>query len=376
MSLRHYLFLAAIAGVVTLLLTPLVRYLSNRWGLVDQPDARKVHRTPMSRLGGVAIYLGVMSAIAAQGIGEVYFGWGGSFTATSQRVTLWGVLIGMTLVFLVGLVDDLRNLTPIVKFVGQLVAASVVVFAGVRIDYIGNPVGGGLLALGTLSIPVTLLYIVGFTNIINLIDGLDGLAAGVSAIAGGTLFLLAVQGNHFEAAALAAVLIGSCIGFLRWNFHPASIFMGDSGALFLGFTLATISLLGAMKTTAAIALAVPLLIVGVPLFDTASAIVRRWWHGRPIGEADRGHIHHRLLGRGFDQRQTVIIIYIWSIALAVGGYAVRYAPGPIKIGAMLGLFAVSGAMAYWIGLFEAAHYGGEDDREVPDVEPHTKAGSA
>ncbi len=186
------------------------------------------------------------------------------------------------------------------------------------------------MALGLLSIPITLIYIAGFTNVINLIDGLDGLAAGVSAIAGGTFLVLALQGNHLEAAALAAALIGACLGFLRYNFNPASIFMGDSGALFLGFALATISLMGVMKTVAAIALAVPLLIIGVPVFDTASAIVRRVRHNRPIQEADKGHIHHRLLGRGFDQRQTVLIIYAWSGALAIGAMAMRWSPSVIK----------------------------------------------
>jgi UDP-GlcNAc:undecaprenyl-phosphate GlcNAc-1-phosphate transferase len=132
--------------------------------------------------------------------------------------------------------------------------------------------------------------------------------------------------------------------------------MGDAGAMFLGFTLATISLLGVMKTTAAIALAVPLLIIGVPIFDTASAILRRVRHNRPISEADRGHIHHRLLGRGFDQRQTVLIIYVWSAALAIGAYAIRYAPSPIKLVSLLALFAITAVMAYWLGLYEAAHH--------------------
>ncbi len=169
------------------------------------------------------------------------------------------------------------------------------------------------------------------------------------------------------------MLIGACLGFLRWNFHPASIFMGDSGALFLGYALATVSLLGVMKTTAAIALAVPLLIVGVPIFDTGSAIVRRLRHGRPIGEADRGHIHHRLLGRGFDQRQTVLIIYGWSIALSVVGYAVRYAPGPSRSPRWSVMFAVSAAMAYWLGLFEAAHHLTEGETDVIDEETHSRA---
>jgi UDP-GlcNAc:undecaprenyl-phosphate GlcNAc-1-phosphate transferase len=222
-----------------------------------------------------------------------------------------------------------------------------------------------LVALGLLSIPVTLIYIAGFTNVINLIDGLDGLAAGVSAIAAGTFLVLALQGNHLEAAALAAALIGACVGFLRYNFNPASIFMGDSGALFLGFALATISLLGVMKTVAAIALAVPLLIIGVPIFDTASAIVRRVRHKRPIQEADKGHIHHRLLGRGFDQRQTVLMIYAWSGALAIGAIAMRWAPGVIKYAAFLLLAVLTGFMAYWLGLFEAAHHHVEDAEEEP-----------
>jgi UDP-GlcNAc:undecaprenyl-phosphate GlcNAc-1-phosphate transferase len=171
--------------------------------------------------------------------------------------------------------------------------------------------------------------------------------------------VLAAGGNRLDAAAFAVALIGACVGFLRYNSNPASIFMGDSGALFLGFTLATISLMGVMKSSAAIALAVPLLIIGVPIFDTASAIVRRVMHKRPIQEADKGHIHHRLLGRGFSQRQTVFIIYIWSIALALGGYTVRYAPGSLKALTILILFVITGFMAYWLGLFEAVGHAEE-----------------
>jgi UDP-GlcNAc:undecaprenyl-phosphate GlcNAc-1-phosphate transferase len=191
--------------------------------------------------------------------------------------------------------------------------------------------------------------------VINLIDGIDGLAAGVSAIAAGSFLLLAVQSNQGAAAVLATALIGVCLAFLRYNFNPASIIMGDSGAMFLGFSLATIALLGVMKSAAAITLAVPLLIIGVPVFDTASAIIRRARHGRPIQEADRGHIHHRLLGRGFNQRQTVLIIYVWSIALAFGGYAVRWAPSALRYGVFIVMAILSGFMASWLGLFEAAH---------------------
>ena len=356
MSLLHYFAILAAALVVTFVATPLVRRFALRRGLVDRPGGRKVHETPIPRLGGVAIFLGVAVAVAAQIYGELRLGWGDTLVADgSLEPRTIAVLVGMTLVFLVGLWDDLSNLTPGMKFAGQLVAAGVVVASGLRIEYIGNPLGGGLIDLGLISIPITLIYIVGFTNVINLIDGLDGLAAGVSAIAATSLLVLAAQGNRLDAAAMAAAVIGACIAFLRYNFNPASIFMGDSGALFLGFTLSVISLMGVMKSTAAIALAVPLLIIGVPIFDTATAIIRRLLHQRPIQEADKGHIHHRLLGRGFNQRQTVLIIYVWCIALALGGYAVRWSAGPIKAVAFIALFAVTGFMTYWLGLFEAAH---------------------
>jgi len=356
-TIRHYVFLIGVAAVVTLLVTPLVRALSLRYGLVDYPGGRKVHSEPISRLGGVAIFLGVAVAVGLEIFGEYALGWGGGFfNQAGGRVNLPLLFAGITIVFLVGLVDDVFDLSPGAKLVGQILAALVVTLAGLRIEFVGDPFGGGLILLGLLSVPVTVLYLVGFANVINLIDGLDGLAAGVSAIAGMSLLLLAAQGNRLDAAALAAALVGACLGFLRYNFNPASIFMGDSGAMFLGFTLATISLLGVMKTTAAIALAVPLLIIGVPIFDTLSAILRRLRHNRPIHEADRGHIHHRLLGRGFDQRQTVLIIYAWSAVLAAGAYAVRYAPGPLKLAALVALFAVTAVMARWLGLYEAAHH--------------------
>ena len=360
MSVQHYAAIALVGALVTLIVTPLVRRFALARGLVDYPGGRKVHTLPIPRLGGVGIYAGVMAAVAVQALGERFAGWGGTIVGGgTARVRIVAVLIGLTLVFIVGLVDDLRTLSPGWKFSGQVIAAAVVVGSGLRIEYVGDPLGGGLLALGLLSIPVTMLYVVGFTNVINLIDGLDGLAAGVSAIAAATLLVLAAQGNRLDAAAFAVALIGTCVGFLRYNSHPASIFMGDSGALFLGFTLATISLMGVMKSSAAIALAVPLLIIGVPIFDTASAIVRRVMHKRPIQEADRGHIHHRLLGRGFNQRQTVFIIYVWSIALALGGYEVRYAPGALKAVTFLVLFVITGFMAYWLGLFEAVGHAEE-----------------
>ena len=354
MSVQHYLALFAVSAVVTLVLTPIARRVGLRYGIVARPGGRSVHTGEVARVGGVAMFLGVSAAIAVQLVGERYLGWGGGFL--SDRISLGGIYLSFVAILATGLVDDIVGLKAGPKLAGQLVAAGIAVAAGLRIEYLANPFGGGLVALGMLGIPVTLVYFVGFTNVINLIDGLDGLAAGISAIAATSLLVLAAQGNHFVAAALAAALIGACLGFLRYNFYPASIFMGDSGSNFLGFALAAISLLGVMKTVAAIALAVPLLIIGVPIFDTASAIARRVRHGRPIQEADKGHIHHRLLHRGFDQRQTVLIIYVWSAALAVGAYAVRYAPGFVKLLAFGVLALLSGLMAYWLGLYESAHH--------------------
>jgi len=362
-SIRHYLVLGLVAATVTLLVTPLVRRFAVARGYVHYPGHRDVHTGAVVRIGGVAIFAGVMAAILLQAVGEKYFGWGGTLIGGgTARAKVLGVILGMVLIFLTGLLDDFRPLSPGWKFAGEVIAAGVVVASGLRIEYIGNPFGDGLIQLGLLAIPITLLYIVGFTNIINLIDGLDGLAAGVSAIAAATLLVLAAQGNRLDAAAVAAAVIGACLAFLRFNFFPASIIMGDSGALFLGFTLSLISLMGVMKSTAAIVLAVPLFIVGVPIFDTASAIIRRAIQGRPIQEADRGHIHHRLLGRGFNQTQTVLIIYAWCIALAVGGYTVRWSTGPVKWIAFISLFAVTGIMAYWLGLFEAVQH---PDDEIP-----------
>ncbi len=354
MSAQHYLGLIAVAGAVTLLLTPVARRVGLKYGVVARPGGRSVHSGEIARVGGAAMFAGVTAALLVQLLGERYLGWDGPLLA--EGASLVGVYLSFVAIFTVGLIDDIVGLKALPKLAGHLIAASVAIAAGLRIEYIGNPFGGGLVALGMLGIPATLIYFTGFTNVINLIDGLDGLAAGVTAIAAASLLLFAAQGNHFMAAAIAATLIGACLGFLRYNFYPASIFMGDSGSNFLGFALAAVSLLGVMKTVAAIALVVPLLIVGVPIFDTASAIVRRMRSGRPIQEADTGHIHHRLLGRGFDQRQTVIIIYIWSIALAVGAYAVRYAPSFVKLLTFAVLAVLSGFMAYWLGIYESAHH--------------------
>ena len=357
MSIQHFGFLMAIAAVVTLAVTPLVRSWSTRHGMLDLPGGRKVHERAISRLGGVAIFAGIATALIAQFLGEAFGGWWP--VLHEGGLPLAGAMAGGLVILVVGVLDDVYTISPGVKLAGQLLAAALPIAAGLRVEFVGDPFTGGLFMLGLLSYPVTLLWIVGFANVINLIDGLDGLAAGISAIAATSFLILARENNQLVAAALAAVLIGACLGFLRYNFNPASIMMGDSGSMLLGFALATMSLSGVMKSTAAITLVVPLLIIGVPVFDTLSAIIRRTRHGRPIQEADNGHIHHRLLGRGFNQRQTVLIIYAWSGALAAGGYAMRFVPSLVKWVVFAVLAALSGVMAKWLGLFDAAHTHGD-----------------
>ncbi|MCL4078770.1 undecaprenyl/decaprenyl-phosphate alpha-N-acetylglucosaminyl 1-phosphate transferase [Coriobacteriia bacterium Es71-Z0120] len=351
---------AAVAAAVTLALTPVVRAAGLRLGIVAHPGGRHVHRGVIPRIGGVAMFFGIVAGVLLQLAGERFFGWHRVLAASPRQVL--AIAAGAVVMFVVGVVDDVIEMNPGAKFLGQIVAALVVALGGLRIGYVGNPFAGGVIVLGALSVPLTVLWIVSFANVINLIDGLDGLAAGVSAIAGLSLFALAVQGNTLVAALLAGALVGACVGFLRYNFHPASVFMGDSGALTLGYMLACISLLGVMKSLAAIALVVPIVIVGVPVFDTFSAIVRRKISGKPIQAADKGHIHHRLLHRGFSHTQTVLIIYVWSAALAIGGYAVRWAPPQYRFVTLIVLAALSGSMARWLGLFEVVQHDDEVER--------------
>ena len=356
--MTHYLILALVALVATLIATPIVRELSVRASLVDRPGGRKVHVKAVPRLGGIAIFIGFTAALLVE-FGGGLAGWWVTVISPGDY-PLMGALAGCALIFTVGLVDDLKGLTPGMKLAGQVLAAAVPIAAGLRMEFIGNPFEGGLFQLGLLSYPVTLVWIVAFANVFNLIDGLDGLAAGVAGIAAVSFLLLAIDMNQFVAAVLAVALIGACAGFLRYNFNPASIIMGDSGALFIGFALGCMSLLGVMKSAAAITLVAPLLVIGVPVFDTASAIIRRWRSGRPIQEADNGHIHHRLLHRGFSQRQTVLTIYVWSAALAAGGYSMRHVPIAARIVVFLVLAGLSALMASWLGLFEQARVHGDE----------------
>lgn len=300
-------FVAAL--LIALLMTPLVKRFAFWVGAVDAPNHRKVHSRIMPRLGGLAIFIAFIAA---------YFVVSPAINTLKTDV-VFGLLVGGAIVVLIGALDDRFDLSPKIKLLGQILAASVVVYSGAVIDLVNLPFGDGAVSLTWLAVPLTIFWIVGVTNAINLIDGLDGLSAGVSGIATTTILVLALMMGNVTVALLCVVLLGSIAGFLFYNFHPAKIFMGDSGALFLGFCLATLSVLG-FKQATVVSLLVPIMILGVPLSDTFFAIMRRWVNNLPISAADKSHLHHCLLQLGFSHRTTVLIIY--GIAVFFGSSAV------------------------------------------------------
>lgn len=284
-------------------LTPLVKKFAFKVGAVDVPNARKVHTKIMPRLGGLGIYLSFLIALMLL-LPFV------PHTFTDREMNfVWAFLVGGTMILLLGALDDRFDLSAKLKFVIQIATACVVVFGfDIRIEFVNIPFHTYSSIESWIAIPFTILWIVGVTNAINLIDGLDGLAAGVSAIAIGTIAVMAFIMGNVVVALICLLLLGSIIGFLFFNFHPAKIFMGDSGALFLGFSLAMLSLLG-FKQIAIVSFLTPLILIGVPLSDTLFAIVRRWMQKKPIFSPDKGHLHHCLRELGFSHRQTVLIIY-------------------------------------------------------------------
>jgi len=291
-----------VALVVAILATPVVKRLAFRIGAVDAPNYRKVHSRIMPRLGGLAIFIAFIVGLAIlRPVPAVPVG-------VNPFLIPLAIVLGASVIVLTGVLDDMYELSAKAKMLGQLVAGCIIVFLGdIQIEFINLPFGGSL-DFGFLSIPFTILWIVGITNAINLIDGLDGLAAGVSTIALITLACMAlIMGNMFVVAT-AAILAFSTIGFLFYNFHPAKIFMGDTGALFLGFMIAVLSLLG-FKGVTIFSFIIPVIMLGVPISDTFFAIVRRIRNGQKWSDPDKSHLHHRLIDMGFNHRQAVLIIY-------------------------------------------------------------------
>lgn len=301
------LLAGALAVMLAWLLTPRVREFAIRHGVVDMPGERRVHKVPVPRLGGAAIVIALVATVA------ILYAAGG----LQLDARLAGILLGALIVSAVGAFDDAFQMRALHKLVFQLLAASAAVALGVKIDFLSNPFGPNPIYLGWLAWPASIAWLVFITNTVNLIDGLDGLAAGVSAIAGTTMAFIALAWGQPAVAILCAGLAGACVGFLRYNFNPARIFMGDSGAYFLGFVLAGASVIGPFKTAAFVSILVPMLALGVPIADVLFAIVRRAVQHRPIFGADKGHIHHRLLERGMSHRNAVLVIYLMTFALSL-----------------------------------------------------------
>lgn len=286
-----------ISAAISLFMTPIAKKLAIKYGAVDVPkDERRVHNKPMPLMGGLAIYIAIIIS---------------SLIFLPKDRTLISIIIGGSIICISGIIDDIRGLSPKAKLTFQIIASIVLILGDVKIDAITNPFGkpGTLLLLNGFSIPLTIFWVVGITNTLNLIDGLDGLAAGVAMIASLSFLFVANKFSYIPIMIMSAIVAGSCIGFLPYNFNPAKIFMGDTGALLLGFMLAALSIEGVMKSVATIAVVVPIIILGVPIFDTTFAIFRRLLNGKSIAEADKGHLHHRLLNMGYSQKKTVLILY-------------------------------------------------------------------
>jgi UDP-GlcNAc:undecaprenyl-phosphate GlcNAc-1-phosphate transferase len=294
----------ALAVGIPFALTPLIGKLALAAGVVDKPGGRKVHDGPIPSWGGLGIFLGFVVA-------AVYL--------LPLEHELVGLILGGALILVLGMIDDWKELSPLGKLLGQIAAATVMVLFGVTVRFVTNPFGG-IIHLGVFSIPLTIGWIVAITNALNLVDGLDGLAAGIATIAASTVAVVAFGQHNPEVGFCAVLLAASSLGFLPHNFHPAKIFMGDTGSLFLGFILASLSVFGLTKSATAFSIILPILILGIPIFDMLFAIVRRVLKGQHIYTADRDHLHYRLLAVGLTHRQTVVVIYL--VNLLLGGSAI------------------------------------------------------
>lgn len=323
--------LAALA--ISFLMTPVVKTFAYKVGAIDVPkDNRRMHKVPVPRLGGLAIFIGFMVSILL-------------FAEINREMK--SILLGAVIIVVLGVVDDIMALPAMLKFVVQIAAALIPALNGVQILAFSNPniFSKSLYwVLGGLSIPFTVLWIVAITNAVNLIDGLDGLANGVSAISATTMLVIALVGGQTQVSIVLAALVGACVGFMPYNMNPAKMFMGDTGATFLGFILATMSIQGLFKYYAVISFVVPFLILGLPIFDTAFAFIRRIAHGQSPMHADRSHIHHRLIDMGLNQKQAVATLYVISAILGLSA-VVLTTSGEQKAMLMFAALCIVGVVA-------------------------------
>lgn len=336
--MEYYFIAFGVALAGALALTPLARRLAVRFRAVDVPEDRKVHDKITPTLGGLAIYAAMLLGVGAYLL----------FADSKVSSDLLGVVIGATVIVIFGVVDDVRGLSPLAKLFGQVLGAGVLVVMGVQIQNLHVP-GTAVISLSPeLSVVVSLTWVVAFVNIINLIDGLDGLAAGLTCITAVSMFYYTTQtgvgGAFVDAALISIVMAGATLGFLRYNFNPASIFMGDSGSMLLGYLLGAVTIQGVLKSIAAVALIVPLMALAIPILDTGMAIARRLKRGQPISRADKEHIHHRLLNMGHSQRQAVLLLYFWTALLCGTSLALKFKAGNKVLWIVLALAIVGFAL--------------------------------
>ncbi len=339
------LYGAGVALLVVVLLTPAVGGMARLLGAVDRPGERRRHGRTVPRLGGLALFLGIFVPALA-------------FLDLNREMR--GILLGAAVATTVGAVDDFRGLTWWEKLGGQLVAAAIPAGFGIWVHRFTFPVVGVHVLPSWVGMPLTVIGIVAVMNMVNFLDGLDGLAAGVCSISAGTFALIELDLGRPNPAILAAIVFGATIGFLRHNFYPARIFMGDSGALLLGFTLAGISVEGLLKTASLVSLFLPLAVLAVPIIDTSFVVAKRIKHGLPVYEADRSHLHHRFLNIGYTQTRAVLTIYAWCGTLAAAALATRFIKPrphgdwrlwPTVIDTAIGLLALA-ASIYMVYLLE------------------------
>src|SRR6186997_86550 len=302
---------AILAAAIVVLLTPAVGGMARLLGVVDEPGGRRVNRSTVPRLGGLALFFGIfVPALAFLPLG---------------RETK-GLLLGMAVATTVGAIDDFRGLVWWEKLGGQIAAAAIPTGFGIWVHRFTFPILGVHALPEWVGVPLTIAWIVAIMNMVNFLDGLDGLAAGVCAISGGTFCLIALSLGRPDTAILAAIVLGACVGFLRHNFYPARIFMGDSGALLLGFVLATLAIQGLLKTAATVALFFPLFVLAIPIVDTSFVFAKRLKYRQPLYTADRTHLHHRFVNIGFSQRRAALYMYAWCAVLAGAALATQFIP--------------------------------------------------
>ena len=341
MPVELYHLIAFLISVTVVLWTiPDVKTVALKFGIVDKPNARKIHKAPVARVGGVSIFTGTIIALLI-----VWRLGGFSAIPLEQQAELWGLIIGSVLFFCIGFADDLLNLSPSSRLFMQIVVATLSWLMGVRIDFLSVPFSS-LIQTDFLSLPITVIWLVGMANAINWIDGVDGLAAGVSGIAAVVMLIVTLFMDQPAAAVVAAALAGSALGFLRYNFNPAQIFMGDGGAYFMGFTLAGVGVIGLVKTTAITAVLLPYLILAVPILDMSAVILSRISKGKSPFIADKSHLHHWLLKAGISQRLTVLFIY--ALTLWVGSLAIGFSNIPSGWGYAIAATALLGYIGWQV----------------------------